>query len=451
MHTALQKRRRGSVLIIVLIVLFALVGLVLAMGRTAHTDSALAANNRGTHQADAIERGAEQYVIALLTDYRDSLSTLTDKDFAQVAVGDGFFWISRPNYNDKNLPTYGLLDESSKLNLNTASQDTLGGLEGMTDQIAGAIVDWRDTDDTVSTNGAESPDYMSLKDSYRAKNADFEAVEEMLLLKGMKRDLFYGTGQPGRQARAFENNYYQTNGVRDFFTVWSTRKATAADGSQRVSLRPTDDDGRRALNRMLADKLGQSRADAIYPVRRGNPPITFEDLFDMAQKRGLNVDEIEKIENFITYPGATRGQININTAPREVLLSLVPPVSVLPGASLSTSDIDSLIARRSTNAATDTPSIAWVYDVLKEKSVGLGRFICAQGDAYSADIVAVGRGGRAFKHVRIVVDASQTPPRIVYRRDLTDQGWPLDAQILASIKSGMTPSMTVSSSIGGMR
>jgi hypothetical protein len=78
--------------------------------------------------------------------------------------------------------------------------------------------------------------------------------------------------------------------------------------------------------------------------------------------------------------------------------------------------------------------------VLKERSVGLGNQITGRGGQYSADIVAVSGDGRAFKRVRIVADATgggtTATPRILYRRDLTDQGWPLDRAILESLRGG---------------
>jgi len=70
---------------------------------------------------------------------------------------------------------------------------------------------------------------------------------------------------------------------------------------------------------------------------------------------------------------------------------------------------------------------------------GPGAYLTGASYRYSADIVAVSADGRAFKRVRIVVDASRfnplavslgttttTPPAvIVYRKDLTAYGWPL--------------------------
>ena len=83
--------------------------------------------------------------------------------------------------------------------------------------------------------------------------------------------------------------------------------------------------------------------------------------------------------------------------------------------------------------------------------MGLGNLITTTSSQYSADILAASIDGRAFRRVRIVVDISSTnaPPRIIYRRDLTDRGWPLDPQTLAGLREGRGPGTT--NGMGGRR
>ena len=58
-------------------------------------------------------------------------------------------------------------------------------------------------------------------------------------------------------------------------------------------------------------------------------------------------------------------------------------------------------------------------------------------DSLNARLIGVAAtgNGRAFKRVRIVVRAGATPV-IVYRRDISDRGWPMDPGVLASLKRG---------------
>lgn len=431
--------RRGSILIISMIILFAIAGVALTLARNARTDMALAANIRSSRQAEAIERGAEQYVIGMLTDYSDSLADMTDSDFAQIPVGDGYFWICRTDYGDNDQPIYGFIDESAKVNLNTGNAEAMKRMPGMTDQIAGAIVDWRDADTNASTSGMEN------YDTYTAKNADFEAPEEMLMLNGMTRDLYYGV--PANQASDIVgSDYYIQHGLNEFFTCWSSQPNTAADGTARINLNSPQ--SRDQLRQLLTSKLSNgTRATAII-ASIGTQPIT--DIFDMASKARMTSDEINSIFDFVTSGTGgggqasqpKRGLININEAPREVLLTL---------GNLTESDVDTLLANRASAVQTYPNTVGWVYDALKEKSVGLGSLITTQGKQFSAEIVAVGHGGRAFKRVRIVVDTTQTPVKIIYRRDLTSHGWPMDPQILTQIQSGQSPSSSSGLALGGMR
>jgi hypothetical protein len=80
------------------------------------------------------------------------------------------------------------------------------------------------------------------------------------------------------------------------------------------------------------------------------------------------------------------------------------------------------------------------------KLVQWGGRITTNSYQYSADIVAVSSDGRAFKRVRIVVDARETPARIVYRKDLTSDGWPLPQDVLDQLRSGNGLQTTLSSS-----
>jgi general secretion pathway protein K len=69
---------------------------------------------------------------------------------------------------------------------------------GQAEEIIASIKDWIDTDDEVTGTGAEGSYYASLERPYAVKNAPLDCIEELLMVKGVTRDLFYGTGElPG--------------------------------------------------------------------------------------------------------------------------------------------------------------------------------------------------------------------------------------------------------------
>jgi general secretion pathway protein K len=68
------------------------------------------------------------------------------------------------------------------------SQDQAG-------KVVDAMKDWIDADDEVTGDGAEGSYYAGLDRPYAAKNAPLDCIEELLMVKGVTRELFYGTGE----------------------------------------------------------------------------------------------------------------------------------------------------------------------------------------------------------------------------------------------------------------
>lgn len=433
-HTSC-RRRRGTILIVAMILIFAIAALVLTLGRTMRVEAAIAANGAAAREATLIERGAEQYVLALLAESTEPVETLDQSYFEAVALGTGYFWILRPDYGDPLLPAFGLTDESAKIDLNTIEYARLRLLAGMTDEVASSIVDWRDEDDEPTEGlGAESQFYLSRTPGHEAKNAAYETVEELRLVEGISAEVLHGDGsapplgqgQMTAQDRPFENETYRVRGLFDLFTVWSAEATTSADGQQRIDV--NDNDRREEVRTLLREVFGDARGGELAG-RVPNRDVL--DLFDFAVSLRMEPAELAQIEDrlAVEIEGQTgRGKINVNWAPREIMLTL---------PNLDEAEMDALISQRSTAVQDDPHSIAWVLDVLESRAIGLGRIITGRGAFYSADLLAVAGDGRAFKRVRIVVDTSAaTGPQIVYRRDLSEQGWPMDAGILQSLRNG---------------
>jgi general secretion pathway protein K len=85
------------------------------------------------------------------------------------------------------------------------------------DVIVDSILDWRDSDDFRRVNGAENDYYRSLPEPYDCKNADFDTVEELLLVRGITPELFHG-----KKAKGEEGQESPVIGLKDIFSVFST-------------------------------------------------------------------------------------------------------------------------------------------------------------------------------------------------------------------------------------
>ena len=296
------------------------------------------------------------------------------------AKGGGYFWCLSFSPTDDQAVVYGIQDEGAKLNLNAATAAQLLLLPGITPEAADSIADWVDTDENpTNSDGGESAAYGNYgPDSYPCKNSTFDTVDELLLVKGITPGMLYGMD----------------------------------------------------LNRDgVVDAVEQQVAAAAAPAANQNGYTDRRGLFDY-----VTCYTTRGIPGQVTptpRPPAQRvlGLVNLNTAPKFVLMCL-------PG--LSEGDADTIIsAREQTNTQGPSTTLTWARTALGNgKFTTIAPYVTVQSYQYSADIVAVSGDGRAFKRVRVVVDARTQPARIVYHKDLTDLGWPLPADIRAGLRAG---------------
>ena len=134
-----MRQGRGTVLIVTMWVVLVLAGLVLVFARTVRVEAIASANHLAALQADAIARGALQFVLSKVDGVQDPSSLDEDVVCEQVEVGDGYFWILRPSLEDDRSYYFGISDEGSRINLNSATLDMLLKMPGMTAELAAAI------------------------------------------------------------------------------------------------------------------------------------------------------------------------------------------------------------------------------------------------------------------------------------------------------------------------
>ena len=188
----------GSVLIIVMWVAFGLVSVALYFGNSMSFELRAGENRVVAIQADQAIEAAAVYVSNILAT-AEQQGFLPDPQIylsEAVEIGRSMFWLIGSNTNDSlngSLEmTFGLVDEASKINLNTAKAEVLALLPTMTSELGAAIVDWADADSTVSPGGAESEIYSRLRPAYLCKNASFETVDELRLVAGMHLKILFG-------------------------------------------------------------------------------------------------------------------------------------------------------------------------------------------------------------------------------------------------------------------
>ena len=81
------------------------------------------------------------------------------------------------------------------------SSEEFGLDEETVEDLVDALKDWMDPDHEVTNFGAESSFYQTLDRPYACRNAPLEFLEELLLVRGISRELYYGTQEmPGISA-----------------------------------------------------------------------------------------------------------------------------------------------------------------------------------------------------------------------------------------------------------
>lgn len=130
----------------------------------------------------------------------------------RVPLGPGWF-------------SYRITDEEARINLNSAPIPRIDqllrvlGLEKEArDVVNDSLQDWKDRDDNHRINGAESEDYyLKLPVPYRARNALLQDPAELLQIRGVTPDLYWGTrdakGQPDKPGLADNVTVFGRNTV----------------------------------------------------------------------------------------------------------------------------------------------------------------------------------------------------------------------------------------------
>ncbi|MDY6934338.1 MAG: type II secretion system protein GspK [Spirochaetota bacterium] len=161
----------------------------------AHT-LAKAGVNLSTFILMADKRGlASQFLGIGTTDKNiDCYNDIWAMDFPVIPLEDGYLEID-------------ISDENSKINLSVLANEVVDRTPyysitqrfflnmGFPIDMADVIIDWVDIDDSRFPYGAESSDYYhTLVSSYDSKNSEMDSIDELLLVKGITPEIFYGIG-----------------------------------------------------------------------------------------------------------------------------------------------------------------------------------------------------------------------------------------------------------------
>jgi general secretion pathway protein K len=203
---AILASQDGIALLMVLWALTILTAIVFSFTLMARTEAYSTASFRAVVANRFLaEAGIERGILEIL--YRNAnkgqaAQTTVVPEGGEVVQIDGTPYTGKI---EKGQYTFRITDESGKIPLNALTDSTgvvlknllmnMGYQQEDAETVVDSILDWRDQDELRRLHGAESEYYTSLPNPYKAKNGPFDAVEELLLVKGVTPIMLYGDGK----------------------------------------------------------------------------------------------------------------------------------------------------------------------------------------------------------------------------------------------------------------
>jgi len=360
-----MRSQNASILVGLLWCLALLSVVVVGVLHTSRMDLLVVKNSNDRIQAHYLAlAGIERAKALLYHDYLTRQQTAKNhtgdlyddaKDFEDVTFGRGHYRIFRRARSDEGGGLiYGVSDEESQLNANTAFAGELTNIDGLTPDIAASILAWRSdagqgvTGDDGIAGGAEDDYYASLQPPYVPRHGPFQTVRELLLVRGVTREALLGNDVnqndvlDSGEGQGDDSAASMDGGWSAILTVNSAEKNINAAGKARVNVQTADESGLTSIQGISRDI-----ARAIIAYRGQNQLQSIVDLLDVTNttpsgggSSGKNVIDEQlfmQIADDITTTDDTdmAGMININTAGIDVLACLPGMDRVLAQAIIS--------------------------------------------------------------------------------------------------------------------
>jgi len=204
---------RGVALIIVILIISVIVALTLQFNIATRSEIDEAANLSDTIKLLSIAKSGFHGGEGLLMEDDNNYDTLTE-DWAKSGLisqmsgsffSDGAFDLAIKDEAGK-IPLNKLVDGTAynevirELLTRFLSQPEFNLDEQDLHDIVDAIKDWIDADNETTGFGAENAYYQGLEVPYSCKNGPLSSIDELLMVKGMTKEIYYGTEEkPGMQ------------------------------------------------------------------------------------------------------------------------------------------------------------------------------------------------------------------------------------------------------------
>lgn len=436
MTGARTRARRGSTLVLVIWATALLAIIVAGTQIVCFRMAAVGSKSLERVQARwAARAGAEQMICVLSFGMQnpnpdDAFATLRNlEDFAVGKVDTGSWKITHVLNGEEYL---GPMDESAKLNINNLNTTQMQELEldGMSDDVIDAIIDWRDEDDEVSLMGAESEYYQNRNKRYEPRNGELRSLAELELVAGVWPENLRG----GDQRLINQSTIGDTSNWGQYLTALTYNTGYTSDGAPRFVLDEAEPEEIAAYF-----QLSEEQAEAVASFASEQSPGELEGIFSLGvqgpqsgrttrsstgrstsgivsedQSEGqLTLDQYRAIlaEGWIGDVNERHpGRLNVNTAPQLALQTIF---------AFDTSIADEVIQLRQSRAGgiTSLVDLLEISAITPEILSAIGPSLTTEATLYSITSIGRSLNGDIETAIYMVVSRSTLPIQILEYRE----------------------------------
>jgi general secretion pathway protein K len=225
MKTSVHSNSGGMALIMAMIAIFVMSALVAGFALSMKVETRLAQNADSEQQLLWLGRSGMELARYVLSQQLTIPNEPYDSLNQKWAGGSGSLAESNSVLSSISLDNYPvgdgtvsikIIDLERKVNINTAINPansqmiqqalTLMGVDANSiSVVSDSILDWMDADDLPRVAGAESDYYQGLPLPYYAKNAPIDDLSELLLVKGVTPEMYWGSNATNHTPSVFQH------------------------------------------------------------------------------------------------------------------------------------------------------------------------------------------------------------------------------------------------------
>jgi general secretion pathway protein K len=216
-----RRDEQGIAMVIVMISIIVLTTLAAGFAYSMKVETKLARNASSEAELEWLGRSGVEYARWVLANSLLNPMEPYDSLDQPWATGSGFLGPTNAPIGEVQKTftlghgtiTWTIKDCESKFNINSPEPilqqvlpqalTLMGVAPGEATPVVNSIIDWIDADDHTHPEGAESEFYQSLSPPYLAKNGPIDDITELLLIKGVTPEIYYG-----QSATNFQPSYY---------------------------------------------------------------------------------------------------------------------------------------------------------------------------------------------------------------------------------------------------